>query len=90
MCDMSNLKMLTDCSGAQTPALVPVLMQQGYSAIAVCFDVWGLANMLSDGLKEGRALVLKGSETAAAGANGKNGVDNGEEKEVVNGKAPPS
>jgi 4-hydroxy-2-oxoheptanedioate aldolase len=46
--------------------MVPVLVQQGYQAIAVAFDYWGLASLVKDSLNKGRELVkqaVAGMET---------------------------
>jgi len=77
--------------GAQVPDMVPILIAQGYTAIAVIFDVWGLSGLLDDSLKKGRALVEQSIAEAAAKTNG-NGAAAAEETvetEVVNGKGKP-
>lgn len=51
---------------AQTPEMISVLLQQGYKALAVVFDVWGVANMVDAGMKEARGIV----DAAAAAENG--------------------
>jgi 4-hydroxy-2-oxoheptanedioate aldolase len=42
---------------AQSPDMIPMLVQQGYSGIAVAFDAWGLAKLCADALKKGRDAV---------------------------------
>ena len=49
---------------AQTVDMIPMLVQQGFAAIAVAFDVWGLAGLMADALKKGRAAVNEISGTA--------------------------
>ncbi|KAK3296513.1 Pyruvate/Phosphoenolpyruvate kinase-like domain-containing protein [Chaetomium fimeti] len=70
---------------AQGPAMIPILLQQGYKALAVAFDVWGVANMVKDGMNEARAVIEKDVDAQAAkAAEGTVEVANG------NGKAPSS
>lgn len=45
-----------------SPEMIPMMIQQGYRAIAVVFDVWGLANMVHGSLKQGRALAQQAGE----------------------------
>lgn len=61
--------------------MIPMLVEQGYAAIGVIFDVWGFAGVINDKLKEGRAYVGKGTEPESR--------DDGE-TEVVSGKPPLS
>jgi len=49
---------------AQTPDMIPMLVQQGYAAIAVAFDVWGLAGLVADALKKGRDITKDLAGTA--------------------------
>jgi hypothetical protein len=37
--------------------MTPMLIQQGFLAIVVCFDVWDIANMTAGLLKQGRELA---------------------------------
>ena len=73
------------CSAAQTPEMIPMMIQQGYAVIGVAFDVWGLAGLVNDGMKAARAIVEKGDLPEA-----KEGEPESTEAEVVNGKAPPT
>ncbi|KAI0144711.1 Pyruvate/Phosphoenolpyruvate kinase-like domain-containing protein [Pestalotiopsis sp. NC0098] len=57
--------------GAQTPDMVPMMIKSGYRALAVTFDVWGIANMVKDGMTKARALAQSVNEPE------------GEEKEVT-------
>jgi 4-hydroxy-2-oxoheptanedioate aldolase len=41
-------------SGAMSVDQVPMLIQQGFRAIAVQFDVWGLTRLVHTSLKQGR------------------------------------
>ncbi|KAJ4298239.1 hypothetical protein N0V90_006138 [Kalmusia sp. IMI 367209] len=50
---------------AQTPDLIPVLAQQGYAAIAVAFDYWGLAGLVADAMKKGKEFVKQAAEQTA-------------------------
>lgn len=47
--------------------MVPMLIQQGFRAIAVQFDVWGLSKLIHGSLTEARAAAQK----VAAETNGK-------------------
>jgi len=58
--------------------MIPMMIQQGYRAIAVAFDVWGFANLVHGNLKQAKEFAAQASEA--------NGVPNG----IPNGKAPPS
>lgn len=44
--------------------LVPMLIQQGYRAIAVTFDVWGLAGLVANSIKQGREFAKDFAGTA--------------------------
>lgn len=56
--------------GAQSPAMIPMMIQQGCCAIAVVFDYWGVAQMVHDGVKAARAMV----EGPAEGEKASNGT----------------
>ena len=56
--------------------MVPMMIQQGYRAIAVAFDMWGLSNLVHGSIAKGREYAQ-----AAGATNG---------KAIPNGKAPPS
>lgn len=62
-----------------------MMIQQGYVAIGVAFDVWGISALVNDSMKAARAIVEKGD-----GSGGKDGEAEDSTTEVVNGKAPPS
>jgi 4-hydroxy-2-oxoheptanedioate aldolase len=77
--------------------MIPMMLQQGYKCLAVTFDVWGMANMVKNGMDEARAVIEK--DVAAATKNGTAKEANGSKAsndgangavEVVNGRAPPS
>lgn len=51
--------------------MVPMMIKSGYRALAVTFDVWGIANMVKDGMTKARALAQSVNEPE------------GEEKEVT-------
>lgn len=61
--------------------MIPILLQQGYKALAVTFDVWGVANMVKDGMGEARKVINKIADDAAAAAAAP--AEEGEKKEVV-------
>jgi 4-hydroxy-2-oxoheptanedioate aldolase len=44
--------------------MIPILLEQGYKALAVTFDVWGVANMVKDGMTEARAVIEKQVDAA--------------------------
>ena len=46
--------------------MVPMLIQQGFRAIAVQFDVWGLSKLIHGSLTQARAAAKQ----VAADANG--------------------
>jgi 4-hydroxy-2-oxoheptanedioate aldolase len=51
--------------------MIPIMLQQGYKALAVTFDVWGVANMVKNGMDEARAVVEKiAADGAAPAENG--------------------
>lgn len=54
--------------------MIPFMIQSGYRALAVTFDVWGLANLVKDGMNKARAFA---EEVAA--------TQNGVKATVVNG-----
>jgi 4-hydroxy-2-oxoheptanedioate aldolase len=54
-------------SGALNVEMVPMLIQQGFRAIAVQFDVWGLSKLIHGSLTQARAAAQK----VGAEANGK-------------------
>lgn len=43
--------------GAMSPEMIPMLMQSGYRAIAVQFDVWGFTRMVEGALVSGRDMA---------------------------------
>ncbi|KAK3938309.1 Pyruvate/Phosphoenolpyruvate kinase-like domain-containing protein [Diplogelasinospora grovesii] len=43
--------------GAMDQKMIPMMVKQGYAAIAVTFDVWGLANLIHGGIQQARASV---------------------------------
>ncbi len=49
--------------------MIPMMIEQGYRAIAVTFDVWGFANMVNDGVKNAKA-VAQGMFKGKAATNG--------------------
>lgn len=63
-----------------------MLLEQGYRIIAVAFDVWGLAGMVADKIKEGRADAAEASAKAKKVNNGhSNGAE--EQEAVVDAKS---
>ena len=61
--------------------MIPMMIQQGYVAIADVFDVWGMAGLVNEGVKKARTFVENQGEP-----EGKEG----EKTEIVNGKPPSS
>lgn len=59
--------------------MIPMMIQQGYVAIAVVFDVWGMAGLVNEGVKKARAIVENQEKPKG---------EEGEKTEVVNGKPP--
>lgn len=52
-----------------------MLLAQGVRVIAVAFDYWGLASMVSKAVKDAREVVAKsGEETNGEGAEKANGA----------------
>ncbi|KAI1839848.1 hypothetical protein JX265_009926 [Neoarthrinium moseri] len=43
--------------GAMAPEMIPMMIQQGYRAIAVTFDVWGFANMVHSNLQKAKEIA---------------------------------
>jgi 4-hydroxy-2-oxoheptanedioate aldolase len=72
-------------------SMIPMLISQGFGAIAVSMDVWGLANLVHGNLKQGRECAQQASEAKKAEINGKV-TTNGTTKISVtaNGKANSS
>jgi 4-hydroxy-2-oxoheptanedioate aldolase len=72
------------------PEMIPGMIEQGYRAIAVAFDVWGFANLVNSGIQQGREYAQKtGDVKGTAVPNGKseaNGTVPVVEKVVANGK----
>lgn len=61
------------------------MIQQGFRAIAVAFDVWGFANLVDGGVKKGREFAQQvGEANGVAEVNG-TGKANGKAK--ADGKA---
>jgi len=58
--------------------MIPMMIQQGYRAIAVTFDLWGLANLVHGSLAQGREFA-KQAGAANGTANGKAPTLNGKE-----------
>lgn len=61
------------CSGAQTPDMIPMMIKGGYRALAVAFDVWGLAGLVAEGMKKAKEIVNSNDEPN--GIPVRNGVD---------------
>lgn len=66
-----------DTRAAMAPEMIPMMIKQGYKAIAVAFDLWGLANLVNTGINKGReyakavAEEKQNSEAAIVNGNGK-------------------
>jgi 4-hydroxy-2-oxoheptanedioate aldolase len=72
-------------SAAMAPDMIPGMIQQGYRAIAVAFDVWGFANLVNTSLAQGRAFAQKSDE--ANEVTETNGTIEANGTIEVNGKA---
>lgn len=65
---------LTVGSGALSVDQVPMLIQQGFRAIAVQFDVWGLSKLIHGSLTQARDAA---KQFAPGGKSESNGTSNG-------------
>ncbi len=54
--------------------MVPMLLQQGFRAIAVQFDVWGLTRLIHGSLTQARGFA---KQFVAEGNDATNGESNG-------------
>jgi 4-hydroxy-2-oxoheptanedioate aldolase len=57
-------------SGAMSVDQVPMLIQQGFRAIAVQFDVWGLSKLVHGSLTQARAAAKQVADAATGESNG--------------------
>lgn len=57
-------------SGAMSVDMVPMLIQQGFRAIAVQFDVWGLSKLIHGSLTQARAAAKKVAAESNGESNG--------------------
>lgn len=62
--------------------MIPMMLQQGYKALAVTFDVWGVANMVNDGMNEARAIIEQSIDATKESSDVKQAVD---DSKVANG-----
>lgn len=53
--------------------MIPMMIKMGYRALAVAFDVWGLANLVNDGMKQARTFLVDDEPESAPAENGVNG-----------------
>lgn len=67
--DQNALTDLSD-SGALSVDMVPMLIQQGFRAIAVQFDVWGLSKLIHGSLTQARAAAKQVASEANGESNG--------------------
>jgi 4-hydroxy-2-oxoheptanedioate aldolase len=67
---------------------VPMLIEQGFGAIAIAFDVWGLAGLVAGNLAQAREFAQAPPKTVVNGvANSElNGAANGKLNGAANGK----
>lgn len=49
------------------PEMIPMMIQQGYKAIAVLFDMWGLANLVNSGIQKGKEFARQAGDAKANG-----------------------
>lgn len=66
--------------------MTPIMLQQGYKALAVMFDIWGMANMVKDGIVEARAVIEKEVDAAKQDGTANGHPKNGTAEVVVAGK----
>lgn len=64
--------------------MIPMMLQQGYKALAVTFDVWGVANMVNDGMNEARAIIEQSIDAAKENSHVEQAVNG---SKVANGSA---
>jgi hypothetical protein len=65
--------------------MIPMMIDQGFGAIAVCMDTWGLAHLVYGGMAQGRVFAQQAGEAKEkAEVNGKAEING---KATVNGKA---
>lgn len=57
-------------SGAMSVDMVPMLIQQGFRAIAVQFDVWGLSKLIHGSLEQARAAAKQFAPGEKGASNG--------------------
>jgi len=74
------------CSAAMAPEMIPMMIQQGYAAIAIAFDAWGLANLVHGGIKQARGFAIQAAE-AANETKATNGTKVANGTTILNGKA---
>lgn len=67
-------------SGAMSLDQIPMVIETGVRAVFCQFDVWGVSRLMADSLAEGwkAAKSFEGRP--------RSGLENGDEKVVVNGK----
>jgi 4-hydroxy-2-oxoheptanedioate aldolase len=66
--------------------MIPMMIKGGYAALAVAFDVWGLANLVHDGLVTAKGyLPTKEQEDSVAVENGAKGTNGTKSAEDANG-----
>lgn len=53
--------------------MIPMMIKGGYRALAVAFDVWGLAGLVAEGMKKAKEIVNSNDEPN--GIPVRNGVD---------------
>jgi 4-hydroxy-2-oxoheptanedioate aldolase len=77
--------------------MIPMMIDQGFGAIAVAMDTWGLAHLVYGGMAQGRVFAQQAGEAKEkAEVNGKTEVngkveanDTSELHVTANGKASP-
>lgn len=57
-------------SGTMGVDMVPMLIQQGFRAIAVQFDVWGLTKLIHGSLTQARAAAKQNAAESEGDSNG--------------------
>jgi 4-hydroxy-2-oxoheptanedioate aldolase len=68
---MLGVMRLTDVHrGALSIEMIPMLIQQGFRAIAVQFDVWGLSKLIHGSLVQARAAAKQVAAESKGTTNG--------------------
>lgn len=50
--------------------MIPMMIDQGYRAVVVLFDLWGITHMVHGALEKGRAFAQQSTAKQTDGVNG--------------------